>query len=76
MDAIILKDKPTDDRCNNCSIIYITNGIIFNGVRHVLVDNSDYNFGCKNCSMIQQCTSATSICVSLFGKWKCHFEIK
>lgn len=79
MDAIILKDKPTDDKCNNCSLTYITNGIIRNGIRHVLVDNAVGKMGCKSCSMRTQCSNTgigLDICVNIFGTDKCHFEIK
>ena len=77
MDAIVLRDKPTDDRCNNCSLIYITNGIIYNGIRHVLVKDTADNKGCKCCSMDTQCIGKNSfICVRMFDREDCHFEIK
>ena len=79
MDAIILKDKPTDDKCKNCSLIYMHNGIIHNGIRHVLVDNAVGKMGWYSCSMRKQCSNAgigLDICVNIFGTDKCHFEIK
>jgi hypothetical protein len=77
MDAIVLRDKPTDDKCNNCSLIYITNGIIYNGIRHVLVKDTVDNKGCGCCSMDTQCIGENSgICVRMFYRKDCHFEIK
>lgn len=77
MDAIVLRDEPADDKCNNCSLIYITNGIIYNGIRHVLIKDADDNEGCVCCSMYTQCTRENSgICVSMFKRDDCHFEIK
>lgn len=77
MDAIILKDKPTDDKCKDCSLIYMHNGIIRNGIRHVLVNDTANNKGCGCCSMDTQCIGKNSgICVRMFDTEKCHFEIK
>lgn len=80
MDEIVLRDQPTDDKCKNCSLIYITNGIIYNGVRHVLVDNTIGEIGCLNCSLKTQCTRTggiyMDICSRTFNTSKCHFEIK
>lgn len=81
MDAIVLRDKPTDDKCNNCSLTYIKDGVIVNGVIHELVDNSAGKFGCTGCSMRNQCFHPDTemdvgICTCIFETDKCHFEIK
>lgn len=77
MDAIVLRNEPADDKCNNCSLVYITNGIVINGLIHVLVQDADNNLGCKDCSLKKTCSRTNSnICTSIFRTNMCHFEIK